>query len=148
MLVLFKILIRHSVCDETKRINRNSSLFGNFRMFWPRFIDLQNFILLIRTVPFFRKIICISSYTEKIFFFFFLYELIQDLPYSKFSFGEVCRRRYVRKISLRATRICLAIMLPFSIDLNYYSFISASVYSFLEHCSKVMLDYVAVCVMR
>ena len=52
---------------------------GNFRMFWPRFIDLQNFILLIRTVPFFRKIFFISSYTEKNNYFL-LYELIQDLP--------------------------------------------------------------------
>ena len=50
-------------------------------MFWPRFIDLQNFILLVRTVPFFRKIIFISSYTEK-YNYFLLYELIQDLPYS------------------------------------------------------------------
>ena len=64
---------------ETKRVNRNSSLFGNFRMFWPRFFDLQNFILLVRTVPFFRKIIFISSYTEK-YNYFLLYELIQDLP--------------------------------------------------------------------
>ena len=78
MLVLFKIQIRHSICDETKRINRNSSLYGNFRMFWPHFVDLQNFILLVRTVPFFRKTICISSYTEKNNYFL-LYELIQDL---------------------------------------------------------------------
>ena len=69
MLVLLKILIRHSICDETKRINRNSSLFGNCRMFWPRFIDLQNFILLVRTVPFFRKIIFISLYRRKIIIF-------------------------------------------------------------------------------
>ena len=79
MLVLFIILIRHLICDETKRINRNSSLFGNCRMLWPRFIDLQNFILLVRTVSFFRKIIFISSYTEKNNYFL-LYELIQDLP--------------------------------------------------------------------
>ena len=38
------------------------------------------FILLVRTVPFFRKIIFISSYTEKNNYFL-LYELIQDLPY-------------------------------------------------------------------
>ena len=76
-----KILIRHSNCDETKRINRNSSLFGRFRMFWPRFIDLQNFILLVRTVSLFRKIIFISSYTDRNNFFL-LYELIQDLPYA------------------------------------------------------------------
>ena len=82
MLVLFKILIRLSICDETKRINRNSSFFGYFRMFWPRFIDLQNFILLVRTVPFSRKIICIGSYTEKNNYFL-LYELIQDLLYFK-----------------------------------------------------------------
>ena len=80
MLVLLKILIRHSICDEAKRINRNSSLFGNCRMLWPRFIDLQNFILLVRTVSFFRKIFFISSYTEKNNYFL-LYELIQDLPY-------------------------------------------------------------------
>ena len=80
MLVLLKILIRHSICDETKRINRNSSLFGNFRMFWPLFIDLQNFILIVRTVPFFRKIFFISSYTEKNNCFL-LYELIKDLLY-------------------------------------------------------------------
>ena len=43
-------------------------------------IDLQNFILLVRTVPFLRKIIFISSYTEKNNYFL-LYELIQDLPY-------------------------------------------------------------------
>ena len=81
MLVLMKILIRHSIRDETKRINRNSSLFGNIRMFWPRFIDLQNFILLVRTVPFFREINFISSYTEKNNYFL-LYELIQYLPYA------------------------------------------------------------------
>ena len=74
--------IRHLICDETKRINRNSSLFDNFRMFWPRFIDLQNFILLVRTVPFSGKIICISSYREKNNYFL-LYELIQDLPYRR-----------------------------------------------------------------
>ena len=38
-------------------------------MSWPRFFDLQNFILLVRTVPFFRKIISISSYTAKIIIF-------------------------------------------------------------------------------
>ena len=81
MLVLLKILIRHSICDEAKRIHRNSSLFGTFRMFWPRFINLQNFILLVRTVPFSRKIFFISLYTEKNNYFL-LYELIQDLPYS------------------------------------------------------------------
>ena len=81
MLVLSKILIRHSICDETKRINRNFSLFGNCRMLWPCFIDLHNFILLVCTVSFFRKIIFISSYTEKNNYFL-LYELIQDLPYS------------------------------------------------------------------
>ena len=86
MLVVLKILIRHSICDETKRINRNSSLFGNCRMFLPRFIELQNFILLVRTAPFFRKIIFISSYTEKNNYFL-LYELIQDLPYQKIGFG-------------------------------------------------------------
>ena len=80
MIVLLKILIKHSICDKTKRINRNSSLFGNFCMFWHRFIDLQNFILLVRTVPFLRKIIFISSYTAKNNYFL-LYELIQDLPY-------------------------------------------------------------------
>ena len=53
-------------------------------MFWPRFIDLHNFILLVRTVPFLRKIIFISSYTEKNNYFL-LYELIQDLPYMKFA---------------------------------------------------------------
>ena len=79
LLVLLKILIRHSICDETKRINKNFSLFGNCRMFLPRFIDLQNFILLVPTVPFLRKIIFISSYTEKNNYFL-LYELIQDLP--------------------------------------------------------------------
>ena len=79
MLVELKILIRNSLCDETKKINRNSSLFGNYRVFWPRFIDLQNFILLVRTVPFFMEIIFISSYTEKNNYFL-LYELIQDLP--------------------------------------------------------------------
>ena len=61
-------------------MNRNSSLFGNCRMFWPRFIDLQNFILSVRTVQLFKKIILISSYTEKNNYFL-LYELIQDLPY-------------------------------------------------------------------
>ena len=81
MLVYLKILIRHSICDETKRINQNSSLFGNFRMFLSHFIDLQNFILLVRTVMFFRKIIFISSYTERNNYFL-LYELIQDLPYT------------------------------------------------------------------
>ena len=61
-------------------INRNSSLFGNFRMFLVPFFDLQNFILLVRTVPFLRKIFFISSYTAKNNYFL-LYELIQDLPY-------------------------------------------------------------------
>ena len=51
-----------------------------FACFGPVFFDLQNFILLVRTVPFFRKIIFISSYTEKNIYFL-LYELIQDLPY-------------------------------------------------------------------
>ena len=50
-------------------------------MFWPRFIDLHNFILLVRTVSFFQENIFISSYTEKNNYFL-LYELIQDLPYS------------------------------------------------------------------
>ena len=49
-------------------------------MFWTRFIDLQNFILLVCTVPFFGKLFFISSYTEKNNYFL-LYELIQDLPY-------------------------------------------------------------------
>ena len=49
-------------------------------MFWPCFTDLQNFILLVRRVPFLWKIIFISSYTEKNNYFL-LYELIQDLPY-------------------------------------------------------------------
>ena len=49
-------------------------------MFLLPFFDLQNFILLVRTVPFLRKIIFISSYTEKNNYFL-LYELIQDLPY-------------------------------------------------------------------
>ena len=49
-------------------------------MVLPRFIDLKNFILLVRTVPFLRKKIFISSYTEKNDNFL-LYELIQDLPY-------------------------------------------------------------------
>ena len=80
MLVYLKILIRHSACNKAKRINRNSSLFGNFRMFLVPFYDLQNFILLVRTVPFLRKIIFISSYTAKNNYFL-LYELIQDLPY-------------------------------------------------------------------
>ena len=43
-------------------------------MFLPRFIDLKNFILLVRTVPFLRKIIFISSYTEKNNYFL-LYKL-------------------------------------------------------------------------
>ena len=41
--------------------------------------DLQNFILLVRTVTFFRIIIFVSSYTAKNNYFL-LYELIQDLP--------------------------------------------------------------------
>ena len=49
-------------------------------MFLVPFFDLQNFILLVRTVPFLRKIIFISSYTAKNNYFL-LYELIQDLPY-------------------------------------------------------------------
>ena len=79
MLVLLKILIRHSICDETKRINRNSSLFGNCRMLWPVLSIFRIFILIVRTVSFSRKIIFISSYTEKNNYFL-LYELIQDLP--------------------------------------------------------------------
>ena len=76
-----KILIRHSISDETKRINRNSSLLGDLSMFWPRFIDLQNVILLVPTVPFSQKnIIFISSYTQNNNYFL-LYELIQDLSY-------------------------------------------------------------------
>ena len=62
-------------------MHRNSSLFGNFRMFWPRFIDLQNFILLVRTVPFSEKCFFISSSRENNNYFL-LYKLIQDLPYS------------------------------------------------------------------
>ena len=49
-------------------------------MFLVPFFDLQNFILLVRTVPFPRKIIFIGSYTAKCNYFL-LYELIQDLPY-------------------------------------------------------------------
>ena len=74
-----KILIRLSIYDETKRVNRNSSLFGNFRMFWPRFIDLQNFHFISSYSAVFHEIIFISSYTEKNNYFL-LYELIQDLP--------------------------------------------------------------------
>ena len=51
-------------------------------MFLVPFFDLQNFILLVRTVPFLRKIFFISSYTAKNNYFL-LYELIQDLPYQK-----------------------------------------------------------------
>ena len=49
-------------------------------MFLVPFFDLQNFILLVRTVLFLRKIIFISSYTAENNYFL-LYELIQDLPY-------------------------------------------------------------------
>ena len=49
-------------------------------MFLVPFFDIQNFILLVRTVPFLRKIIFISSYTTENNYFL-LYELIQDLPY-------------------------------------------------------------------
>ena len=49
-------------------------------MFLVPFFDLQNFILLVRTVQFLRKIFFISSYTAKNNYFL-LYELIQDLPY-------------------------------------------------------------------
>ena len=52
-------------------------------MFVVPFFDIQNFILLVRTVPFLRKIIFISSYTTENNYFL-LYELIQDLPYAKF----------------------------------------------------------------
>ena len=76
---LIENTIRHSICDETKRINRDSSLFGNFRMFWPRFSDHRNFILLVRTVAFSQKIFFNSSYTDENNYFL-LYELIQDLP--------------------------------------------------------------------
>ena len=55
-------------------------------MFLVPFFDLQNFILLVRTVLFLRKIIFISSYTAENNYFL-LYELIQDLPY--FFQGEV-----------------------------------------------------------
>ena len=79
MLVQLKILIRHSACNKVKRINRISSLFGNFRTFLVPFFYLQNFILLVRTVPFLRKIFFISSYTAENNYFL-LYELIQDLP--------------------------------------------------------------------
>ena len=49
-------------------------------MFLAPFSDLQNFIILVRTVQFLRKIIFISSYTAENNYFL-LYELIQDLPY-------------------------------------------------------------------
>ena len=49
-------------------------------MFLVTFFDLQNFILLVPTVPFLRKIFFINSYTAKNNYFL-LYELIQDLPY-------------------------------------------------------------------
>ena len=52
-------------------------------MFLVPFFDLQNFILLVRTLPFLRKIFFISSYTAKNNYFL-LYELIQDLPYKNF----------------------------------------------------------------
>ena len=70
MLVQLKILITHSMCDKAKRIHKSSSFSGNFRMFWPCFIDLQNFILLVCTVLFFRKVIFNSSYTEKNNYFY------------------------------------------------------------------------------
>ena len=66
------------------------SLFGNFRMFWPRFIDLDNFILIVRTVSFFRKIIFNSSYTEENSYFL-LYELMQDLPYQPLTIDHDCQ---------------------------------------------------------
>ena len=69
-------------------------------MFWPRFIDLHNFILLVRTVPFLRKIIFISSYTEKNNYFL-LYELIQDLPYS----DTVCQTYFIDENALRKNSI-------------------------------------------
>ena len=53
-------------------------------MFFVLFFDLQNFNLLVRTVPFLRKIIFISSYTAENNYFL-LYELIQDLPYLHFA---------------------------------------------------------------
>ena len=52
-------------------------------MFLVPFFGLQNFILLVRTVPFLRKLFFISSYTVKNNYFL-LYELIQDLPYLGF----------------------------------------------------------------
>ena len=52
-------------------------------MFLAPFSDLQNFIILVRTVQFLRKIIFISSYTAENNYFL-LYELIQDLPYYKY----------------------------------------------------------------
>ena len=57
-------------------------------MFLVPFFDLQNFILLVRTVPFLRKIIFISSYIAKNNYFL-LYELIQDLPYAEFRENKI-----------------------------------------------------------
>ena len=54
-------------------------------MFLVPFFDLQNFILLVRTVQFLRKIFFISLYTAKNNYFL-LYELIQDLPYLNLSY--------------------------------------------------------------
>ena len=56
-------------------------------MFLVPFFDLQNFILLVRTVQFLRKIFFISSYTAKNNYFL-LYELIQDLPYMHLGMVE------------------------------------------------------------
>ena len=69
-------------------------------MFLVQFFDLQNFILLVRTVPFLGKIIFYyrSSYTAKNNYFL-LYELIQDLPYipNLFIAPEVLHKTYLQK---------------------------------------------------
>ena len=73
-------------------------------MFLVPFFDLQNFILLVRTVPFLRKIFFISSYTAKNNYFL-LYELIQDLPYLNSVTVNIDDQRWRTKQSETSTRV-------------------------------------------
>ena len=53
MLVCLKIVIRRSICDEAKGYLEIPPSLAILAFFWPCFVGLQNFILLVLTVPFF-----------------------------------------------------------------------------------------------
>ena len=94
-------------------------------MFLVPFFDLQNFILLVRTVPFLKKIIFISSYTAKNNYFL-LYQLIQDLPYILFNQSKVYIKAMVvcffGQVKFSSEKYIMAIYLSLYASINFYYF--------------------------